>query len=306
LFSCELLGLLFVALECRHVWCAFRLLSKQALQLPLSCHVLLLLLQLRIRQQELQHALQTKQQQLEIVDPQAAAAALSDITNGCGLHAAAAKPPPAAEGAATLETSGSTSMVCDTGGKASKQHQHQNQQQQLLCQKDQSHHQPPPPPPLRQQQQSMPPSLAGCPAPSSDNTHGVNPATAAYGAAAVGTCGDIIQQQQQKQQLQRNQQHVLLLDGEPVQTLDGRTPSIPELQHRKHVLKKALQKEDSLKARLAAEGKKYTAQQQQQWLLMYEEYKEIKRILLSNAALQPQQPQQPQQPTAVIDLTGCS
>lgn len=195
-------------------------------------------------------------------------------------------------------------MVHDTGGKASKQQQHQNQQQQLLCQKDQSHHQPPPPPPFWQQQQSMPPSLAGCPAPSSDDTHGVNPASTAYGAAAVGTCGeDIIQQQQQKQQLQRNQQHVLLLDGEPVQTLDGRSPSIPQLQHRKHVLKKALQKEDSLKARLAAEGKKYTAQQQQQWLLMYQEYKEIKRILLSNAALQPQQPQQP---TAVIDLTGCS
>lgn len=68
------------------------------------------------------------------------------------------------------------------------------------------------------------------------------------------------------------------LDG--VQTLDGRVPTFTELKQRKLVLKKALHAGDQLKAELKEQGKQVPAEQQQQWLAMYQEYKEIKQVLL--------------------------
>jgi transcriptional accessory protein Tex/SPT6 len=64
-----------------------------------------------------------------------------------------------------------------------------------------------------------------------------------------------------------------------VQTLDGRVPTVDELKQRKHVLKRALQKEDRVKDQLKAQGREYPPDKQQQWVQMYTEYKEIKQVL---------------------------
>jgi len=56
-------------------------------------------------------------------------------------------------------------------------------------------------------------------------------------------------------------------------------PTVDELRQRKHVLKKALQHEDKLKAQLQEQGREYPADKQQQWRQMYVEYKEIKQVL---------------------------
>lgn len=67
--------------------------------------------------------------------------------------------------------------------------------------------------------------------------------------------------------------------GLVAETLDGRVPTLSELRQRRHVLKKALQHEDKLKAQLRVEGRDYSPSRQQQWVMMYQEYKEIKQLL---------------------------
>uniref|UniRef100_A0A383VXK8 Uncharacterized protein n=1 Tax=Tetradesmus obliquus TaxID=3088 RepID=A0A383VXK8_TETOB len=81
-----------------------------------------------------------------------------------------------------------------------------------------------------------------------------------------------------------------------VTTLDGRVPTMSQLQQRKHVLKKALQAGDKLKEQLRLQGQRLPADKQQQWAAMYAEYKEIKAAL---ALAQAQQQQQ----VETIDLT---
>jgi transcriptional accessory protein Tex/SPT6 len=83
-----------------------------------------------------------------------------------------------------------------------------------------------------------------------------------------------------------------------VQTLDGHVPTVGELQQRKHVLKKALQREDRLKEQLKAQGQSYSAQQQQQWMQVYAEYKEIKQVLQAVG-----EAEAAEQQSGVIDLT---
>lgn len=56
-------------------------------------------------------------------------------------------------------------------------------------------------------------------------------------------------------------------------------PTVDELKQRKHVLKRALAKEDRVKDQLKAQGREYPADKQQQWVQMYTEYKEIKQVL---------------------------
>jgi transcriptional accessory protein Tex/SPT6 len=76
---------------------------------------------------------------------------------------------------------------------------------------------------------------------------------------------------------------------------------VQELQQRKNVLKKALQREDKLEEQLKAQGQSYSAQQQQQWMQMYAEYKEIKQVL--QAVGEAEAAEAAGQQSAVIDLT---
>lgn len=213
-------------------------------------------LQLAVRVDSLQADLQQAQAQLTQLDPQAAAALTAAVAASSG------KPPHAAAGAAQQQLA--------------QQPPWQQQARQPLAQSPPwQQRQPPPPPQQQQQQHHWPDDLPQPPPPPGRPQQQQNPArpglghTPAQGSHACAFVGARDQQPPQQQQP----------SPPDVQTLDGRVPTVDELKQRKHVLKRALAKEDMVKDQLKAQGREYPADKQQQWVQMYIEYKEIKQVL---------------------------
>jgi hypothetical protein len=241
-------------------------------------------LQLAARADLLQAELGKAQAELRQLDPDAAAAL--EAAAPVAAAAPTSNKPPASQPAARQPGVGSNGL----GSLLPPQQQSQQPIQQQPHQQQQQRwqqRQPPPPPQRPQEQQYWPqqPPPPPPPRPQAADAGWRPPQLQQWQGSSAGVPPGNREQQQstppqpQPQEQQQKQQERLRPSPPGAQTLDGQNPSYAQLKQRKHVLKKALQREDRERDQLKEHGREYPANKQQLRSQMYAEYKECKEIL---------------------------